>query len=143
MNFYRAYSRVLDKKEICIEWLWRNNSNAGANVRSDFGMNMKRSPQVLSCCWGTKVLCLNAATTRKRALIQRVLDRKACFYRRDPKSGGPQVVAANVDTVFVVTSMNSDSNIRRLDRYLSLAWDRWCFPVIAPEQKRLATRMPI
>jgi ribosome biogenesis GTPase len=41
-----------------------------------------------------------------------------------------QVVAANVDTVFVVTSFGFDLNPRRLERYLTAAWDSGSSPVI-------------
>src|SRR5262249_10901314 len=41
-----------------------------------------------------------------------------------------QVVAANVDVAFVVTSLNADLNARRLERYLATAWDSGASPVI-------------
>ena len=39
-------------------------------------------------------------------------------------------VAANIDTVFICMSLNNDFNIRRLERYLSVAWDSGATPVI-------------
>lgn len=41
-----------------------------------------------------------------------------------------QLIAANVDTLFVVSSCNADFNIARLERYLALAQGAGCFPVI-------------
>jgi ribosome biogenesis GTPase len=41
-----------------------------------------------------------------------------------------QIVAANVDVVFVVTSLNEDFNPRRIERYLTLAWQSGARPVI-------------
>jgi ribosome biogenesis GTPase len=41
-----------------------------------------------------------------------------------------QVVAANVDVVFVVTSLNHDLNLRRLERYLAFAWESGAEPVV-------------
>ena len=41
-----------------------------------------------------------------------------------------QVVAANVDVVFVVASLNQDLNLRRLERYLALAWESGAEPVV-------------
>ena len=35
-----------------------------------------------------------------------------------------QVVAANIDTVFLCMALNNDFNLRRLERYISIAWDR-------------------
>ena len=41
-----------------------------------------------------------------------------------------QIVAANVDLVFLVMSLNADFNLRRLERYLVAAWDSGAKPVI-------------
>ena len=40
------------------------------------------------------------------------------------------VVAANIDTIFLCMALNRDFNIRRLERYLSIAWDSGAVPVI-------------
>ena len=49
-----------------------------------------------------------------------MLPRKTAFIRKaaGPR-GGAQVVAANVDTAFLVASMNSDLNLRRLERFVA------------------------
>ena len=41
-----------------------------------------------------------------------------------------QAVAANIDTVFICMSLNSDFNLRRLERYLSVAWESGSLPVV-------------
>ncbi|KAB7673029.1 ribosome small subunit-dependent GTPase A [Bacillus sp. B1-b2] len=41
-----------------------------------------------------------------------------------------QIVAANVDTIFLVNSLNEDLNVRRLERYLTLTWEGGANPVI-------------
>lgn len=71
-----------------------------------------------------------------KALIERVLTRQSCFYRKDPQQG-LQVVAANMDTVFIVTSLNRDLNERRLDRYISMVWDSGAQPVLVLTKKDL------
>lgn len=76
---------------------------------------------------GDWVLC-QFSEQDDRALIQKVLDRKSCFYRGT--GTGDQVVATNVDVVFIVTSANDDFNLNRLDRYLAVAWDSGASPVI-------------
>jgi ribosome biogenesis GTPase len=54
------------------------------------------------------------------ARVEAVLTRKSCFVRKEAyKSSEPQIVAANIDRVFVVTSANSDFNPRRIERYVS------------------------
>ena len=63
--------------------------------------------------------------------IVRTLPRSSFFSRRDPTPGrGEQAIAANFDTVFVMTSLNRDFNIGRMERYLTLAWQSGGMPVI-------------
>ena len=65
------------------------------------------------------------------AVLREILPRKSVFVR---KAAGPanqsQTLAANFDYVFIVTSMNYDFNIGRLDRYVSIAWESGGIPVI-------------
>ena len=52
---------------------------------------------------------------------ERRLDRKSLFKRRAPGTGrSEQLIAANVDTLFIVSSCNQDFNEARLERYLAL-----------------------
>ena len=63
--------------------------------------------------------------------IQRRLDRKSLFKRRAAGTDRQiQLIAANVDTIFIVTSCNADFNVARLERYLALARDAEVTPVI-------------
>ena len=63
--------------------------------------------------------------------ILATLPRRTFFSRREP---GPvprdQAVAANFDYVFIMQSLNLDFNPRRLERYLTLAWQSGAIPVI-------------
>lgn len=72
------------------------------------------------------------------AIIHAVIDRKSSFSRNvsgsnKRKSGGiteEQIVAANIDTVFIVTGLDENYNLRRIERYLALAWNSGASPVI-------------
>jgi ribosome biogenesis GTPase / thiamine phosphate phosphatase len=65
------------------------------------------------------------------AIIHYILTRKSIFVRKAAgKSHDVQVVAANIDTVFICMSLNNDFNLRRLERYLSIAWDSGAAPVV-------------
>lgn len=65
------------------------------------------------------------------ATIHAVLPRRTAFVRRAADSMQTlQVIAANIDVVFVVTSMNADMNSRRLERFLAAAWQSGGRPVI-------------
>jgi ribosome biogenesis GTPase len=66
-----------------------------------------------------------------RATIHEVLPRKSKFSRKVAgNETGEQIVAANIDTVFLVTSLNTDLNPRRLERYLTSVWDSGAQPVV-------------
>jgi ribosome biogenesis GTPase len=61
----------------------------------------------------------------------RVLERQSLFRRKAPgKKVAEQLIAANVDTLFVVTSLNDDFNLNRIERYLSLANEAGVEPVV-------------
>lgn len=65
------------------------------------------------------------------SLIVETLPRKTFFSRRNPTPGrGEQLVAANFDYVFIMQSLNMDFNPKRLERYLTLAWQSGATPVI-------------
>ncbi len=60
-----------------------------------------------------------------------LLDRKSLFKRRAAGHAKHyQLIAANVDTVFVVTSCNADFNVARLERFIALAFESEVAPVI-------------
>ncbi len=63
--------------------------------------------------------------------IIKTLSRKTFFSRRDPTPGrGEQAVASNFDIVFIMQSLNQDFNTKRLERYLTLAWQSGAIPVV-------------
>lgn len=73
------------------------------------------------------------------SLILSTLPRRTFFSRRDPDRGrGEQAVAANFDDVFLLQSLNEDFNLRRLERYLTLAWQSGATPVIVLTKADLA-----
>ena len=68
---------------------------------------------------------------REGPRIGRLLDRFGEFKRGAAgTSGTVQYIAANVDTLFIVTSANRDFNVARLERYLAIANEGGAFPVI-------------
>lgn len=65
------------------------------------------------------------------AVIHHVLSRTSLFERKAAGTGnGIQLIAANFDLVFICMSLNADFNLRRLERYLSIAWNSMAMPVI-------------
>jgi len=65
------------------------------------------------------------------AIIHNVLTRKSAFIRKAAgTSNDEQIVASNIDVVFICMSLNNDFNLRRVERYLGIAWDSGAVPVI-------------
>lgn len=76
-------------------------------------------------------VALSANASQGTATIHAVLPRRTAFVRRAADSVQTlQVIAANIDVVFVVTSMNADLNPRRLERFLAAAWQSGARPVV-------------
>ena len=72
------------------------------------------------------------------ALVHAVLKRRTAFTRKVPGNGAvPQVLAANIDTVLIVMSLDPDYNVRRLERYLTLAWESKASPVVVLNKRDL------
>ena len=64
-------------------------------------------------------------------LIEAVLERTSAITRGDPgRTSDVQVLAANIDTVFVVHPIAEPPNLRRIERELSVAWDSGAVPVV-------------
>jgi ribosome biogenesis GTPase len=65
------------------------------------------------------------------ASIQHVLERRTKISRKVAgKTNREQVLAANLDTVFMVTSCNEDFSPRRIERYLTMIWESGARPVV-------------
>lgn len=63
--------------------------------------------------------------------IRHLLERKSLLQRRAAGTGAQvQLIAANVDVLYIVSSCNADFNLARLERYLALAHQAGCYPVV-------------
>lgn len=65
-----------------------------------------------------------------QALVRAVLPRSGTFMRNRLSDGRAQVIAANVDIAFIVSGLDHDLNLRRIERYLVLARDGGIEPVV-------------
>lgn len=65
------------------------------------------------------------------AVIESVVPRKTALVRRAAgERSDDQVIAANIDTVFVVVGLDHDFSIRRAERYLAAVWESGATPVV-------------
>jgi ribosome biogenesis GTPase len=78
------------------------------------------------------------------ARIEAVAPRRGCLTRKRPGDSAhdavvEQVIAANIDVAIVAMAVNSDFSVRRLERYLTLAWDSGATPVVVLTKADLAS----
>lgn len=79
---------------------------------------------------------------RGRVIIHAVLPRRTSFARKIAGSRTEeQVVGANIDTVFLLTSLNQDFSLRRIERYLVIAWESGANPIIILSKSDLCDRV--
>jgi ribosome biogenesis GTPase len=72
-----------------------------------------------------------ARTGEKRATIEHILPRKTKLARKVAgREMSEQIVATNLDVVFVVSALNREFNLRRIERYLSMVWESGARPVV-------------
>ena len=75
----------------------------------------------------------------ERAVIHRTLERRTRLSRKVAgERTDEQIIAANVDAVFLVSSLNHDLNSRRIERYLTVVWESGATPVIVLNKSDLA-----
>lgn len=74
------------------------------------------------------------------AIIYQVLRRQSVFERKAAgTTHAVQIVAANIDVLFICMSLNYDFNVRRLERYLTIAFNSMATPVIVLTKADLCT----
>ncbi|NEO98775.1 MAG: ribosome small subunit-dependent GTPase A [Symploca sp. SIO2E9] len=74
---------------------------------------------------------ISLTQTEKRAIIHVVLPRKSKFSRKTVGiKTEEQILATNIDTVFLISGLDGDFNLRRIERYLVLVWESGANPVI-------------
>ncbi len=77
-------------------------------------------------------------------VIERVLPRRSALLRKQPgKEPRRQVLAANVDVLFIVSGIDRDYNLRRIERYLELAHNSGARPVILLNKADLASALAL
>lgn len=105
----------------------------GSDIIAEISGKLRYSSDALSDypAVGDFVMIDRDSNASGNAIIHYILKRKSAFIRKAAgTSHNVQIVAANIDTVFICMSLNNDFNLRRLERYLSIAWDSGAMPVV-------------
>ena len=85
-------------------------------------------------------VAIQAPAGGDQATIHAVLPRSSAFMRKVAgETTEEQVVAANVDTLFLIVGLDGDYNLRRLERHLAAAWDSGAVPVVVLNKADLAS----
>ncbi|MFD1671555.1 ribosome small subunit-dependent GTPase A [Agrilactobacillus yilanensis] len=80
---------------------------------------------------GDWVMVAPTASVSEQMVIHQILPRHSVLARGAAGNGADgQIIAANIDTIFICMSLNADFNLRRMERYLTLAWESSATPVI-------------
>ncbi|WP_347979372.1 ribosome small subunit-dependent GTPase A [Lactococcus formosensis] len=88
---------------------------------------------------GDFVLLDRETDSTGRAQIQRCLPRHSALIRKAAgETQERQLMAANIDKVFICMSLNEDFNLRRAERYLALVWESGALPVFVLTKTDLA-----
>jgi ribosome biogenesis GTPase len=108
---------------------------AAGTLRADVATRLIRGGgQVVAGDW----VAVEQLPGEDRVIVRAVLPRRSRFARKEPWLTEEQVVAANVDTLFLVTDCGRDFKPRRLERYLTAAGDSGAAPVIVLTKSDLA-----
>jgi len=83
-------------------------------------------------------VALRLAAGDGQATIEAVLPRTSALVRKASGESRPQLLAANIDVVFIMTTPGADLNLPRLERYLALVRDSGAAPVIVVNKADLA-----
>ncbi|MCQ2558639.1 MAG: ribosome small subunit-dependent GTPase A [Oscillospiraceae bacterium] len=77
------------------------------------------------------------------AVIHHLLHRSSLFLRKAAGTAkSEQAVAANIDRLFLCMALNNDFNLRRLERYLAMAWESGSVPVVVLTKADLCRDLP-
>jgi ribosome biogenesis GTPase len=82
----------------------------------ELNLDLAQYPHLQECTVGDWLLMPTNPTETPA-----ILDRLSVFQRKSPGANTSQLIAANVDTAFIVSSCNHDFNLSRIERYLALA----------------------
>jgi ribosome biogenesis GTPase / thiamine phosphate phosphatase len=137
---HRAAARVITEHRGAYEVL--GESVAGMAVLAGKLRHEAQSPIDLPAV-GDWVVVDDQPDTEGHSVVQALLPRRTAFIRRAAGNAEkPQVVAANIDLAFLVSSLNRDFNPRRLERYLAITRESGAEPIVLLTKADLGNPQP-
>ena len=104
--------------------------------------HLAASPEDLPAVGDWVAIAVNSGSHRAR--IGAILPRRTQLARRAAgREVRAQIIATNLDTVFIVTAANQEFNLRRVERYISAVWDGGAKPVILLNKADLCRDAPV
>ena len=118
---------ISEHKHIYRVCAWQGQFDAALAGRIDYNARSKCDYPTVGDWVAVKIV-----PNESKMLIKAVLPRKSRFIRKSvgKNSIDQQLVAVNIETAFLVTSLDAEFNLRRLERYLVMTWDSGAKPVI-------------
>ncbi|MBU2880532.1 ribosome small subunit-dependent GTPase A [Psychrosphaera sp. B3R10] len=117
----------LDEYDTCLFCRVVEQHRSKIVVESDQGQfDIRPSNNADPICVGDWLL-INKTTK----IIERSLERQSVFQRKSPGSKvDTQLIAANIDHLIIVSSLNQDFNLSRIERYIAVAKDAMVDPIV-------------
>jgi ribosome biogenesis GTPase len=118
-----SVERDLSRVQISLQQSYRAEISGQLRFRAE---NKTDYPAV-----GDWVVCTDVGAGGDRVMMTEILERKNAVTRRAAgETLEQQVIASNIDWMFIATSVDGDFSIRRIERYMTLAYDSGVTPVI-------------
>ncbi|MDZ4713575.1 MAG: ribosome small subunit-dependent GTPase A [bacterium] len=139
-NFEKFSKEGLSPARVAIEHkqsyvVYTGDSELTAEVSGKFHYNVK-SPSEYPAVGDWVVI--REIPDEKKAIIETVLERKNKFSRKEAGIKlNEQIIAANIDYLFFISSLNQDISLRRMERYLTLSIENKVTPVIIMSKEDL------
>jgi ribosome biogenesis GTPase len=124
-NHFQQQLSLEELEQFCVGRIISQHKNSYEVVTENLSVSLVRRPNMLPMTVGDWLLL------DKDYQLIRLLERVTLLSRKAPGSKAEeQLIAANVDSLFIVSSMDHDFSLNRIERYLAIAYESGCQPVI-------------
>ncbi|MDJ0838821.1 MAG: ribosome small subunit-dependent GTPase A [Acidobacteriota bacterium] len=132
LGFNAYWENFCNEHQISIQFLARIGAvhADGPTLLTAKGHSLRAHPPGEPCAVGDWVVWAPIAGDRQRVAVARILDRRTRMARKAAgRTSEHQVLAANIDTVLIVSTLDVELKPARLERYLAMVWESGAKPV--------------